>query len=107
MQKNTIGYAAIAGILLLGGIIALAVHISGGDHLAPAATTQPDTRPVALTVGPGGTGVSSPEAAAALQSQSSQSATLGASTGTQSSLMGQPNPGLQAAGGGNIRDLLR
>ncbi|HSX29759.1 MAG TPA: hypothetical protein VLE73_04345 [Candidatus Saccharimonadales bacterium] len=107
MDKRNMQYSAVAGIVVLGAIIGLAIHLSGSGNVAPTATTQPDTRPPVLTVVPDGSGVSSTQAAAALQSQSSQSSTLGASTGTQSSLMGQPTPSLQNAGNGGITNLLR
>ena len=106
MQKIVISCAAVVVLALFGVSIAA---INDGNNAAPAivSTTQPDTRPVQLIVLSSGNGVSSTDAAAALQSQSAQSATLGASTGTQSSLLGQPGSGLQQAGGGSINDRLR
>ncbi|HSX32103.1 MAG TPA: hypothetical protein VLF43_02485 [Candidatus Saccharimonadales bacterium] len=98
MSRNTIGIV-VAAIVVFCGVGAIAANTSKpASTPTRAAITQPDTRPSQLTVIPSGSGISSPASAATLQQQSAQTATLGASTNTQSSLLGQPGAGLQAAG---------
>lgn len=97
-SKLVVCCGAIIAFALFGVGVAIAFG-QGGIPKPHESKTQPDTRPTTLTVIPGGKGVGSTEAAAALQSQSPQSPQL-AAPALGSSLMGQTSTNLQAGMGG-------
>lgn len=103
MQSQAgIACAVVIAFALLCTGVALALGGEDTPTHTPVGMTQPDTRPTSLTVITGN-GVGSPEAAAALQSQSSQSSVLSASDTTQLMLTKQASgTSLQAGVNNNL-----